>query len=84
MLHFGACMQYDVCKPSLRLGTDAFCQFLHSNYKIVGDFNQDLIKYDDNLDCQNLIDNAHNHGFVQLESRPTRITDHSATLIDHV
>ena len=51
---------------------------------IVGDFNQDLIKYDDNLDCQNLIDNAHNHGFVQLVSRPTRITDHSATLIDHV
>ena len=51
---------------------------------IVGDFNQDLIKHDDNLDCQNLIDNAHNHGFVQLVSRPTRITDHSTTLIDHV
>ena len=69
---------------------DALLQKLNSNrYKnkikyIVGDFNQDLIKYDNNVDYQNLIDNAHNHGFVQLVSRPTRITEHSATLIDHV
>ena len=51
---------------------------------IVGDFNQDLIKYESDQDCQNLIDNAHNHGFAQIVSRPTRITEHSATLIDHV
>ena len=51
---------------------------------IFGDFNQDLIKHDENIDCQNLIDNAHNHGFAQIVSRPTRITEHSATLIDQV
>ena len=51
---------------------------------IVGDFNQDLIKHDDDMDCQNLIESAHNHGFAQIVSRPTRITEHSATLIDHV
>ena len=51
---------------------------------LVGDINQDLIKYDNDDDCQNLIDNAHNNGFVQIVSRPTRITEHSATLIDHV
>ena len=49
---------------------------------IVGDFNQDLIKYDNDVGCQNLIDNAHNNGFVQLISRPTRITEHSATLLN--
>ena len=38
---------------------------------IVGDFNQDLIKHENNVDCQNLIDFAHNHGFEQLVSRPT-------------
>ena len=32
---------------------------------IMGDFNQDLIKYDDNADCQNLIDNAQSHGFLR-------------------
>ena len=51
---------------------------------IVGDFNQDLIKHNDDINCQNLIDNAHNNGFVQIVSRPTRITEHSATLIDLV
>ena len=50
---------------------------------LVGDFNQDLIRYEYDINCQNLIDYATNHGFVQIVSRPTRITDHSATLIDH-
>ena len=49
---------------------------------IVGDFNQDLIQYENNIDSQNLVDSAHNNGFVQLVSRPTRLTEHSATLID--
>ena len=49
---------------------------------IVGDFNQDLIKYENDTDCQNLVDSAHNNGFIQLVSRPTRITERTATLID--
>ena len=51
---------------------------------IVGDFNQDLIKRDDEIDCQNLVNSAQNHGFAQIVSRPTRVTDHSTTLIVHV
>ncbi len=50
---------------------------------IAGDFNQDLIKHDNDQNCLNLINNAHSHGFAQIVSRPTRITEHSATLIDH-
>ena len=59
----------------------------HTKKKIcylVGDFNQDLIKHHTDANYQNLIDNAASHGLVQLVSRPTRITDKSATLIDHV
>ena len=51
---------------------------------LAGDFNADLIKYDNVAGYQELIDIMSNHGFVQLVSRPTRITDSSATLIDHV
>ena len=51
---------------------------------IFGDFNQELIKYDNNINCQNLVDNAGNNGFIQLVARPTRITEHSATLLDLV
>ena len=51
---------------------------------LVGDFNSDLIKHDCDTDGQNLIDITSNKGFIQVISRPTRITDHSATLIDHI
>ena len=49
---------------------------------IVGDFNEDLIKHDDVISYQNLVDNAARHGFIQVVSRPTRVTENSATLMD--
>ena len=51
---------------------------------LLGDFNIDLIKHDRDINSQNVIDMTTNYGFVQIISRPTRITDHSATLIDHI
>jgi len=58
----------------------------HGRKQIVlaGDFNIDLIKHEYDEKSQNLIDTAASYGFTQVISRPTRITDHSATLIDHV
>ena len=50
---------------------------------ITGDFNVDLIKYNNDMVSQNLVAVMEKYGFVQLVSRPTRVTDHSATLIDH-
>ena len=49
-----------------------------------GDANVDLIKYDTDSSSQNLIDTLAKYGFAQTVSKPTRVTDHSATLIDHV
>ena len=51
---------------------------------IAGDFNIDLIKYETDENSRDIIDITSNHGFSQVISRPTRITDHSATLIDHI
>ena len=51
---------------------------------LVGDFNQDLIKFDSDANYQNSIDATVIHGVVQIVSRPPRITDKSVTLIDHV
>ena len=58
----------------------------HSRKHIVftGDFNVDLVKYEHDTAGQNIIAAFEKYGFVQLVSRPTRVTDHSATLIDHV
>ena len=49
-----------------------------------GDANIDLVKYDKDLTGQNLIDLLEKYCFVQTISKPTRITENSATLIDHV
>ena len=58
----------------------------HRNKRILlaGDFNIALLNYEKDINSQKLIDIMANHGFLQTVSRPTRITDHSATLIDHV
>jgi exonuclease III len=51
---------------------------------VVGDFNTDLMKHSTDINSQNIIDVTTNHGFIQVISKPTRITDHSCTLIDHI
>ena len=58
----------------------------HRNKQIilVGDLNIDLVKYDYDSNCQQLIDLTTRHGFIQTITKPTRVTDHSATLIDHI
>jgi exonuclease III len=51
---------------------------------LLGDFNIDLIKHDKDINSQDLLETTSNHGFIQVISKPTRVTDHSATLIDHI
>lgn len=49
-----------------------------------GDANIDLIKYNTDTYSQDLISTLEKYGFVQTVSKPTRVTDHSATLIHRV
>ena len=58
----------------------------HKNKHILllGDTNIDLIKYDDDVAAHDLIDATASYGFAPIISRPTRITDHRTTLIDHI
>ena len=51
---------------------------------MVGDYNLDLTKIDKDDNCKQLIDTTTRYNFLQVINRPTRITDHSATLIDHI
>ncbi len=51
---------------------------------IVGDFNIDLINYETDNHSQELIDTAACHGFSQIISRHTRVTDHCTTLLDQI
>ena len=51
---------------------------------IVGDFNIDLAQYNSDLHCHELINIMAKHNFAQIIPLPTRVTDHTATIIDHI
>jgi hypothetical protein len=49
---------------------------------IMGDFNLDLLKYENHQDTNNFINTMSSFFFHPQILQPTRNTDHSATLID--
>ena len=50
----------------------------------MGDFNIHLLKFQTYDKTKSLIESMLTTGFQPLITKPTRITDHSATLIDHI
>jgi hypothetical protein len=51
---------------------------------IMGDFNINLLNYDSHSSTDNFINTMGSHFFHPHILQPTRITDHSATLIDNI
>ena len=56
----------------------------NKNLLLMGDFNLDLLKFDSHPKTSDFINNLHTAGLSTLITKPTRITEHSATLIDHM
>jgi len=54
----------------------------HSTF-LMGDLNLDALKYGSNQQVTSYIDSLFTSGFIQTITKPTRCTNHSATLIDH-
>ena len=52
--------------------------------QLMGDLNLDLLKQDRHHDTSAFIDIIYSNGFVPVITKPTRITEHSQTLIDHI
>ena len=50
----------------------------------MGDFNLDLLCYNNNVPTQEFIDRLFSYSFYPLILKPTRITSHTATLIDNI
>ena len=51
---------------------------------IMGDINIDFLKYHIDTKTEEYLDMLFVNGFLPLITKPTRITDHSRTLIDHI
>ena len=50
---------------------------------IMGYFNVNILKHSD-INTQLLVNLFHRYGFLCTINKPTRVTNHSATLIDHI
>lgn len=50
----------------------------------MGDFNIDLLKYNSHIGSENFINTLSSFFFQPQILQPTRITDHSSTLIDNI
>ena len=51
---------------------------------LMGDFNVDLMNYEQNEETNNFIEILSNNSFLPNITKPTRITSHSKTLIDNI
>ena len=51
---------------------------------ILGDFNINLLNYDTHMPTENFINTLSSYFFHPQIIQPTRITDHTATLIDNI
>lgn len=50
----------------------------------MGDFNLNLLNYDSNSDTNDFVNTLGSYYFHPHILKPTRITEHSATLIDNI
>ena len=56
----------------------------HKPCYLLGYYNIDLLKYQQHFHTDSYLDNLFSHCFLPLINRPTRITSHSASLIDNI
>jgi len=61
-------------------------QALNNKYQvyILGDFNIDLLRINSHSPTENYINMIYTNGLLPVITKPTRITNHTATLIDHI
>ncbi len=56
----------------------------HKKLLVAGDFNIDMLKFQNHPKTHSFVEEIFTLGLTPLITRPTRVTTHSATLIDHI
>ena len=51
---------------------------------LLGDFNLNLLNYDTNCKVKSYCNTAFSHNFIPIINKPTCVTNHNATIIDHI
>ena len=77
-------------KADLDIFENTLSELMHTikhankNVVIMGDFNIDLLKFEMHNKTNSYIDNISSNAYIPLITKPTRMTPHSVTLIDHI
>ena len=56
----------------------------NTNFIMMGDINIDLLKFSTHNKTNEYLDNTFSQGYIPIITKPTRVTQYSATLIDHI
>ena len=51
---------------------------------LLGDFNLNLLNYETNCKVKSYYNTAFSHNFIPIINKPTHVTNHNATIIDHI
>ena len=51
---------------------------------IIGDVNLNFLRYNEHANTEDYLNMLYSNNFLPLITKPTRLTDHSSTLIDHI
>ena len=51
---------------------------------IIGDVNINFLRYNEHANTEDYLNMLYSNNFLPLITKPTRLTDHSSTLIDHI
>ena len=51
---------------------------------LLGDFNLNFLDYDTNCKVKSYCNTAFSHNSIPIINKPTRVTNHNATIIDHI
>ena len=51
---------------------------------IIGDVNINFLRYNEHTNTEDYLNMLYSNNFLPLITKPTRLTDHSSTLIDHI
>ena len=75
---------------NIKVFEDSFKKILSSNKHrnkavyLTGDFNLNLLDYETNAKVKSYLNILFSHSFIPLINKPTRISKHNATVIDHL
>ena len=71
-------------KKSLEIFLASFSKKKPKKTYLLGDFNLNLLNYETNCKVKSYCNTGFSHNLIPIKNKLTRVTNHNATIIDHI